>query len=91
MALSNAERQARHKQRLKAAADNRAHFIEWCRAQRESNQQQIDLFADGTLRTHERRAGGEFVDTTDATVANCRKIIAEMTRFIEEFERDSAA
>lgn len=89
MVLSNAERQKRHRQRLKAAAtgaEYRAQFLTWCRQRRDFSQRHLANLESGKVTTGKKSAAGEWIETTREEVAACRLMIAEMSAFIEQFE-----
>lgn len=86
--MTNAERQARYKQRLKQAVSHRDRFLQWCRDTREMSERELANYESGSVRTREKIGNGDWVDTTEANAKYCREVIAEMTKFIEAADKE---
>jgi hypothetical protein len=53
-------------------------LLTWCRTERDSLQQQLDLMERGIMTVGERHAGAPARDTTTETIARVKSSIAEL-------------
>lgn len=77
--MTEAERQA-------AIADH----VQWCEGQREQALAQIDMYTNGGSRLSVSHGPGPLVDITDETVADHRRVVADMDRIIAAYGRFNA-
>lgn len=91
MVLTNAERQRRYRERLKAAAaaahmsEDKAELLRQLRRRNAENAKLIEMLRSGALRTHEVREGGQ-TDTTHDAIARHEAMIAENERLLALYD-----
>ena len=85
-AMTNAERQARYKQRLKRAASHLERLIQSYRSQIEVLESELVEYENGSTRRLTRASDGEWVDVTGEQVKHCRKAIAQYRKLVETAE-----
>jgi hypothetical protein len=64
-----------------AAPDDR--FIAWCKQEKASIQQQLELMESGKVQTAENLGSG-WADTTAESVARAKARLAELAEFVNE-------
>jgi hypothetical protein len=79
--LSVKQTDLRETQHTMAAPDDR--FIAWCKQEKASIQQQLELMESGKVQTGENRGSG-WVDTTPESILRCKARLAELAEFLTE-------
>ena len=67
----------------------RAAFLAWCRNERDINQRIVERLTSGAMRTGSNDGNG-WQDTSAESLANSRRIIADMDALIPKIEADIA-
>jgi hypothetical protein len=93
MVLTNAERQARHRERIRNAAAKVSaldQFIDGLRYRIEHTRERIEMLKDGRLALHSLEAGG-YVDITHEAIAREERMLAEDERIVAMHDGDVGA
>lgn len=96
MVLTNAERQRRYKERLKAKAAQaqltpaRIELLQKLRRRRDASLHQIELLEAGTIRLHQVTPDGQR-DISAEAIASERAKIDEIDRMLAEYDPDGVS
>ncbi|GEP09788.1 hypothetical protein [Methylobacterium gnaphalii] len=63
----------------------------WCEDQRQIMARSVEMMEQGILRTGERRDNGELKDTTQQSLADNRRSIAELDDLLRQIDEDHPA
>ena len=64
-------------------------LIAWWKEHRTQLRRQIEMMESGNLQTRERRAGSDWVDTTEADLARAKRQFAEIDELLARYSENS--
>ena len=71
---------------LEMANDTLVNLVDWCKRERASLRQRLELMKAGKFRIGEKEVGREWVDTTPQSIDQVERSIAELDKILADYE-----
>ena len=69
------------------ANDALINLVDWCKRERASLRQRLELMKAGKFRIGEKEVGRDWVDTTPQSIDQVERSIAELDKILADYEK----